>query len=68
MLCKEQDDEEIKIKFLFDMFSDFQSEIKPLALKDFAEIFKIPLSEFPEGKIDYDDFCSVVEEYEIDYN
>jgi len=69
VVCKECDDEELKIKFLFDTFADHQSTIKRNAVKDFAEIFKIPLNEFKEGtSITFDEFSETVEEYEIEYS
>ena len=69
VVCKECDDEELKIKFLFETFADHQSTIKRNAVKDFAEIFKIPLNEFKEGaSITFDEFSETVEEYEIEYS
>ena len=42
--------------------------MKRQAIKDFSDIFKIPLSDFPEGQISFQVFNDVIDEYEIDYN
>jgi len=68
VICKEFDDEELKYRFLFEIFSNFQSTMKLQAIKDFSEIFKIPIADFPDRSIKFEDFVEIIDEYEMNYN
>ena len=43
-VCKcTEEEEEIRFRFLFDVFSNYSTHIKRNQIKDFCEIFKVPL-------------------------
>jgi len=67
-VCKEPEDDELKIKFLFDLFSDHAASLPKKALKDFCEIFRIPFADFADQKTYvFNEFNEVVDEYELSY-
>lgn len=49
IVIKDQEEEEARIRFMFQIFSDFQPRMKRPALKDFCDIFRIPSHEFGEN-------------------
>jgi len=53
---------------LFDIFSEFEPVMKRSQLKDFCDIFQIPISEFPSNTQNHDDFSDVCNDYEIAFD
>ena len=69
LICKDSDDEEEQVAFLFEIFSDFQPLMKKLGMKDFCDVFKLAptiFSNYASG-INLDDFLNVTEDLEIGF-
>lgn len=58
-------DEEVVCQFVFDIFADFQTVLKRPQIKDFCEIFMIPLQEFGDGQIKFNQFYTILEDNDI---
>ena len=49
VVCKDNgNDDDLKLNFLFNLFSDNCSTMKRKSLKDFCDVFKISIDEFPD--------------------
>lgn len=58
------DDDDVRIKFMFEIFADFQVRMKKKPLVDYCEIFNVPYEDFETDTPNTEEFYVVVEEYE----
>lgn len=63
-------EEDDKVSFLFEVFSEFTPKMNQAAMKDFIEIFQVSSQIFPVNalSIDLKQFLDMTEEYEIDFS
>lgn len=63
-------EEDDKISFLFDVFSEFTQKMNQIAMKDFIDIFQVSAHIFPvnASTIDLRQFLDMTEDYEIDFS
>jgi len=69
LICKDTADEDDKVTFLFEIFAEFQPEIKRQGMKDFADVFKLPPTLFPlnGGSVSLKGFLDLTEDDEIEF-